>query len=561
VSGIVRYPNALMMLTQRAARILELALLLAVFTVAIILIAPRGNFPLDDDWDFALPTWHFARTGQFHFSQFTAVSLRALVLWGALWTRAFGESFEVLRASTLTISAATIILVNHILARAGIARSLRIVTTLAFMFHPIFIWASCTYMTEVPYVFASMLAFLFFYSGISEERTGFIVAGCAAALVGTFVRETGVELLGAALAVMLIAKPRNRRVATITIGIAMALVAAIFFFRREWLTGSPEELSNHFRMWTEATFRAPEQVAVVADYTTWNAQNAALFFLPLSLILLLARRGWSRGEALLSAVIAIPILLRVNAAISLGVPMPYFALAGNFIPGNILTNWGLGPQTLSEVWSRRYDYPFTASMSWRLALTWGSALLAEFLVATIVIRVARRPSAFTLLAAAFAAAGTVGLYASGIYVDRYAWDSAWSVGLLLPMFVPWERRIARAVAIAALVAVAVFDVGSMQEYFSWNRARWTAYRELLARGVPPVAIDGGSEPFNLYEIAGVTQKRRRQLIFAHPPQAYVISFHALRDMRVEKEIPFDGWFGRHHGVVYVLRRNLSGTSY
>jgi hypothetical protein len=549
-----------MTLTQRAARALEVALLLAVFAVAVILIRPRGNFPLNDDWDFALPTWHFARTGQFRFSQFTAVSLRALVLWGAMWTRAFGESFEVLRASTLTLSATTIILVNHILARAVIARSLRIVTTLAFMFHPIFIWASCTYMTEVPYVFASMLAFLFFYRGISEERTGFIVAGCVAAFVATFVRETGVELLGAALVVLLIAKPRNRRAAAIAIGAALTLFGAIFLFKRGWLTGSPEELSNHFRMWTEATFRTPEQIAVVADYTTWNAQNVSLFFLPLSLILFFARGGWSRGETLLAGVIAIPIFVRVNDAVSRGVPMPYFSLTGNFMLGNILTNWGLGPPTLSEVWSRRYDYPFTAPMQWRLALTWGSALLAMLVLATIVIKVGRRPTTFTLLAASFAAVGTAGLCASGTYVDRYAWDAAWSVGLLLPFFVPWERRIARAVAIAVLVVVAVFDVGSMQEYFSWNRARWTAYRELLVRGVPPADIDGGSEPFSFYELAGATQKQRRQLIFAHAPQPWLISFHALPGTRVEKEIPFVGWFGRHHGVVYVLRRTVSETS-
>jgi hypothetical protein len=549
-----------MTLSQRAARVLEVALLLAVFAVAVILIRPQGDFPLNDDWDFALPTWHFARTGQFHFSQFTAVSLRALVLWGSLWTRAFGQSFEVLRASTLTLSAATIVVVNHILARGGIARSLRIVTTLAFMFHPIFIWASCTYMTEVPYVLASMLAFLFFYRGIAEERIGFIVAGCIAAFVACFVRETGVEILGAALIVLLIAQPRHRRTAAITIGIAIALFSAIFLFKRDWLTGSPVELNNHFKMWTESTFRTTEQAALVADYTTWNAQNVALFFLPLSLPLLLARRRWSRGEMVLAGVMAIPIFARVYDAVSRGFPMPYFSTTGNFMPGNILTNWGLGPPTMSEVWSGRYDYPFTASMPWRLALTWGSALLAAVVVATIVIAVARRPTTFTLLAAAFAAAGTAGLYASGLYVDRYSWDSAWSVGLLLPIFVPWERRAVRAIAIAALVAVAVFDVGSMQEYFSWNRARWTAYRQLLARGVPPADIDGGSEPFNLYQIAGVSQKRRRQLIFAHPPRQYVISFHLLPGMHPEKEVPFEGWFGCHRGVVYVLRRTVSGTS-
>ena len=39
-----------------------------------------GNFPLGDDWDFAIATWNFAHTGHFKFTHFTAVSLRAQVV-------------------------------------------------------------------------------------------------------------------------------------------------------------------------------------------------------------------------------------------------------------------------------------------------------------------------------------------------------------------------------------------------------------------------------------------------------------------------------------------------
>src|SRR6202022_3898062 len=98
---------ALVKLSPRVRDLLEVALLLGVWAMTIAIIRPVGDFPLHDDWDFAIATWRFARTGQFHFTQFTAVSLRAQVLWGALWTHFFGESFEVLRASTLTLSAAT----------------------------------------------------------------------------------------------------------------------------------------------------------------------------------------------------------------------------------------------------------------------------------------------------------------------------------------------------------------------------------------------------------------------------------------------------------------------
>ena len=124
--------------------------IVAIWATAIAFINPRGNFPIDDDWDFALATWRFAETGRFHFTAFTAVSLRAQVLWGALWTRLFGESFDVLRASTLVLAAATLVIVHRMLLRTGLPRFGRIVATLALGFHPIFLWFSSMKPLPIP---------------------------------------------------------------------------------------------------------------------------------------------------------------------------------------------------------------------------------------------------------------------------------------------------------------------------------------------------------------------------------------------------------------------------
>src|SRR4051794_10362350 len=64
----------------------ELAGIISVAVASATAVWPRGDFPLNDDWDFATATWLFARTGHFHFTVFTAVSLRAQMLWGAVWT-------------------------------------------------------------------------------------------------------------------------------------------------------------------------------------------------------------------------------------------------------------------------------------------------------------------------------------------------------------------------------------------------------------------------------------------------------------------------------------------
>jgi hypothetical protein len=145
-----------------------------------------------------------------------------------------------------------------------------------------------------------------------------------------------------------------------------------------------------------------------------------------------------------------------------------------------------------------------------------------------------------------------------MYFDRYSWDSAWAVGLALTAVIPWNLRAAGAAAIVTLIALAFFDVSSLSEYFSWNRTRWVAFDDLRARGVRIEQIEAGSEPFNFYEIAPVTQKRRRQLL-AQPPRPYLLAFRPLAGYRAIASYPFSNCFGTHRGEIWVLQR-ISGTS-
>jgi hypothetical protein len=540
----------------------ELAAILAVWAAAVAFIRPRGEFPLVDDWDFTIATWNFARTGHFHFTPFTATSLRAMVLWGAAWTRTFGESFLVLRLSTLTLAAAALILIHRILLRGGVPRVGRVVATLAFAFHPVFLWASCTYMTEVPFLCASAGAFVLIWRGLSEERPALLAAGCVAAMVACFVRQTGIVILVAPLAVVLLLRDaigaRWRRAAAILASFAL-LFAAIFVVKPEWLAGSLEEFASHAKMWREPSFRLPQQIAVLDHYAVFNAQNCGLFFLPLVVPLALGWRRRRRWAWALLAGVALVILVRVQHLVNAGMPMPYFAFAPmeDIFQGNVFNDFGLGAPSLSDVWSTRYPYPFHLTPFARLLVTYGSVAAGALMVTSILVAL-KRATLLLTLAVALAFTGTVGLMGAGIYADRYSLDSAWSIGIALALIVPWEKRMARAAAIVALSSIAIFSTFSVQEYFAWNRARWQAFHALRNLGIAVADIDGGNEPKSWYEVSKMNRDQARKAIMFQPARPYRLAFRPLPGYAVIGRVPFEGWLGWHRGAIYAMR--LSGTS-
>jgi len=539
---------------------LDLIAILCAWAAAIALIHPTGNFPLDDDWDFAIATWRFARTGHFHFTAFTAASVRAQVLWGALWTRLFGESFEVLRASTLTLAAGTIVIVHRSIARAGAGRFACAAGALALAFHPVFFWASCTYMTEVPFVFASAVALYFFVRGIGEGRQLFFVCGYFAVIASWFVRQTGVTHAMAVLALLLLFRERlSPRWRTAALGAAavLAFFVVLLIFRRDWLAGAPVEFTAHFRMWRESSFRLPQQLEVAYHYGDFNIRNAALFLLPLVAPIALV---FPRRSRVALAVVAGAFLLFSARALSLigrGLPMPYFVnpYCCDIFAGNILMDIGLGPLTLK---GSEFAYPFRLAYGGRLLLTYLSVLAGALLLGFLIISAARaahepRRNAGFLVALAFTLFASLGLLGNSLYVDRYALDSAWPMAIALALVLPWDRVSLRWTFVAALLLIVFFDVAAMHDYFAWNQARWTAINGLRSRGVPVQSIDGGAEAFAFYEMAYMDRKTQRHFMFGVPPRPYVIAFGPLPGYVVESEMPFDGWLTGGRGRIVVLR--------
>lgn len=173
----------------------EVPAILLLLLLATLFVRPYGDFPLGDDENHAIGTWNFARSGHFKFAIDTTPPLRAQVVWGAAWTRLFGESFDVLRASTIVLTGLALILINRLLALAGFGLGLRLFGTLAFLFNPIYFWSTYSYMTEAPYVFASLLALYCFVRAFRGQSTPWLIAGCIAVAISWWIRQGILNLI------------------------------------------------------------------------------------------------------------------------------------------------------------------------------------------------------------------------------------------------------------------------------------------------------------------------------------------------------------------------------
>src|SRR5215203_5156582 len=133
---------------RRTPEPLVLTLILpAVFVAAVFLVDPRGNFPLDDDWGVGFTTFTLLQTGRVQFTPFASATAYLQFFWGALWAAAFGETFTVLRLSTLVLSLGSTLIAFSLLRRAGARRELALFGAASLLFHPLFFWASFTSMT------------------------------------------------------------------------------------------------------------------------------------------------------------------------------------------------------------------------------------------------------------------------------------------------------------------------------------------------------------------------------------------------------------------------------
>jgi hypothetical protein len=479
----------------------------AAYVAAILLIAPWGDFPINDDWQYAHLALNWSRTGTWKVDTDTAPSVIAQAAFALPWIRLFGFSHTLLRCLTILTGWTGLAAISFLLKRMATGDRARSLALLVVVFNPFYLYFSTTYMTEMyGYVLALAGAALWF--GSSRPVPSWKTAIGSAFLIGTtfWIRQFCVTVFPAMLgawayglyargqkAELLAARYKIVAVTAVVAG-AIALYGTC-----AWFGG-----------WNSAALATPLAKLRSFDPLIW-AYQPGFFIQYLSwflapLLFLFPWRGLPSRRALKTGAI-----LFVTLGISLGfvwLHKSYSATWGFFnrdFPHlrNVLSRAGIGPHLVSDLRIYGFADPLEfPAWLWRAVELAVTAACAHWIAVIASVGDKRKPpwgkpDTLAFFGAAFTACSTLLVWqAYGLEVfDRYYFPGFLGGLLFLASRID-SLELARrrgALFALALLPLAVYSVGSLHDQFRFQAAAWALLDEAIRAGASPGNVEGGYE--------------------------------------------------------------------
>jgi hypothetical protein len=561
--------------TDRPTSELKMVLLIvAIWIVVALLIDPRGEFPLGDDWAYSAAVKTLLSGGGIKLSGWGAANLIAQILWGALFCFPFGFSFTALRISTLTLGLVGVLAVYGLLREGDADHSTALFGALLLAFNPLYLVLSYTFMSDVPFVAVSALSFYFLVRGMKKSSGLEMAAGLLLACLALLIRQTGLAIfMGFGVAYLAKYGLRLGKVFLATVSVAGGFAVQILW--------------NHFLM-SRHTLPASygmQAIWVLSPhyYVSWHAVlpfgrglidlsvYLGLFLLPL-ILLIVPRRLKALGQSRLVTLIT-PVFAVMGAYVLRYRRMP-------LLP-NVFYDLGLGPPTLQDAYLRALpSIPTAGKVFWAVVTFVGFLGAVALVAATLLVIGNMRRFLPTLtgkreLLAILLASGLIYfvplsiLTFTGMGYDRYVLVLVPSGIVILFLLVnDVGRTKAKAgslimpLAVVSLLLTCAFSIAGTHDYLSWNRARWQALNNLTTeQRVGPDDIDGGFE-FNgwyLYDANYRVQPGKSWWWVVR--DNFMITFGPVPGFTEIKRYHFRRWLQPGEGSILVLRRAQASSAH
>jgi hypothetical protein len=541
-----------------------IAVLITLWILSILLVNPVGDFPLNDDWYYGKTVWTLVKDGEIKFTGWNSMTLISHVLYGSLFSILLGNSFTILRMSTLLLGLAGILGTYMLLREVKAAKSVAFIGSLIVMFNPIYYELSYTFMTDVTFYSFTVLSTLFFVRGIGRENKYDIIAGTLFACLATLTRQMGLVVpLSFGIAYVVRNGLRKKTLLTAVFPIVISLGSLISF--ENWLKATdrlPKNYSFGYDLINQ--YMSAGLIEIIQNVFT-NVVTAftyyGLFLSPLIIMIVPEEiRNWLKNKLYYRFI----IYLVITAAFS-----TVLILNGRLMPltGNILFDLGLGPNTLMDSYILGIrSFPKAPEHMW-LVLTAAGVILGSFLMQKMFLLLVefinslKKGSLNRQWLSVFAISGiTVYLtpFIITIFFDR------WLISILPLLIIviieksknneSYFKKIYAYIGMFILIVYAIFSVGATHDYLSWNRARWEAIHFLEQQNFTHRDIDGGFEYNGFYGYDPDYKAKRGKSYWWVDNDFFIIAFSKIPGLKVIKTYSYRKWipYGQEH--IFVLMK-------
>jgi hypothetical protein len=490
---------------------------IVLFLLVVALVRPWGNFPLNDDWQYARMTKALAETGHFRLDVKIAPSLVGQAYLAAPFVVLFGFSHTLLRVLTMALALLLLRAVDQILLFGGASRPLRLFGCALLIVNPIFLHVAFSFMTEIwGYALALSAAWIWFAERAQRRdqmgepvvswRTGILVALLVGAsfwvrqfCVSVFFPLWAASLLGRSLRCDARSVVRSLPIALGSSACFVGLVLAYFAWAKA--TGN---YRREFHSHLGAMWRFDARVWWLTGFEVVVYLTAFLY--PFLLVGRWRNVHWGRVAVALAAT----AILTWQGKEALEDISPENTLAHHVefpYAGNLIFNAGIGPITLTPTYFGLEPGPHWQARTWRaievvllgLAFAW-SLWLARRRQGNSSRLVVTEVQYFGLLFAGVALAINVQAYHRDVF-DRYYFPCVIAAVIALATSFTSRHDLSQSgsrmwvhAGLVGLFALplAWFAVGGEHDYFRWNYARWKLVGRALQEA-PPNHVDGGFE--------------------------------------------------------------------
>lgn len=552
----------------------DLILLVALWCLAIVLVNPAGNFPLNDDWSYGIAVKNLVQEKRYQPTPWTSMTLISQAAWGALFTSIFGFSFEVLRYSTLVLSLAAICCLHLLIRQLGQPRWVAVLGVLMLAFNPIYFSLSFTFMTDIPFIAFTVMALFFLLRHLTAGSASSLATGTAMTVIAILCRQTGLFIPLAFGLTLLLTKGFSWR-KSIPAMTPFLFGAGSLLVYQYWLesSGSMPELYNSQAVRLLKVVQSPGLLLMTILKNTFVSILYLGFFLsPLLLASLFTETVPQRSKWLKRSLLPLSILLGAG-----------LLLWGSLMPvgRNILHTGGVGLYGLYNEYLLKVPslQPLPQAL-WifvtLLAVLGGSLLIMHLLFALKFLGEAlkkNRKNSFTAPTLFFMLGATIYILPfllAPTFFDRYLLVALLLVllGLLssstLSFFSSSSPR-RRLTAALPLLFMVLFSIAATHDFMSWNRTRWQVLEQLTkSEKIPPHQIHGGFEFNGLVFFGDSSQSDKQgQHWWSEDPAdyLYMLTFKEVPGYSVIQKYDCNRWlFPSQQNVLLLSRRDAYTSS-